>query len=118
MDTMENLLLSEITEYLIEHGYEADLDSGIIHIEYNDAMVIMEEDNNISLSFSIAVNPTESAIITKLVMEAAQNYKQYKVEIYEPYLEIFDENDNYVEMLFGEEIGDYMNDLNDKVLNN
>lgn len=117
MSKIDDLILIDIADYLNENGYEADLDNEMIHVEFNEAIITIE-DNNIAISFNISCDNTETAIITKLVMEGNANYKNYKVEIYEPYLEVFDENDEYVEMLFGNEIGDYMEDLSKKIINN
>ncbi len=119
MNSLEKLILQTITDYLNENGFEVDLDNEMIHvhISFNDAIITLE-DNDITISFSITTNPTDSAIITKLVMEASAEYKIYKVEICEPYLEVFDENDEFINMLFGEEIFDYMDDLDNKILNN
>jgi hypothetical protein len=103
----EKEILIIIADYINKSEFnEADLLEDIIFIDCGDATILLEDDR-IGLSFDVNCEQSAVARITKLIVEATINIATHHVEIYEPYLDIFDDNDEVIDTLFGEEAKQY-----------
>lgn len=110
---MDKIILQEIFDYLEEQDVDVFLtDDGLmLFVDENNAMIGIN-DYDIVLQFNLNASNMEAAILTKFVMEATKQFKGYSVEIYESYLDIFDDlKDEFKETLYGEEILEYQTNL-------
>lgn len=104
--TMASIILKDVANCLKKKKFnQINLDKklGVLHVEDYGCCVYVDE-KMIGVSFTIGVDGTLAAMLTKDIIDfCTVNYKDYEVEIMEPYIHIYDENEKYVGVLFGDE---------------
>jgi hypothetical protein len=114
LNKMDIHLMEEITKNLNDNDFESDFQFETIFVNYGMDAHINIYENDVLISFNTNSNNYNTAMIMKLVMEVTTKYKLYNIEIDEPYLEIFDDNFNYVDVLYGfEEIEEYKSNISE-----
>lgn len=105
---MKTQLLKDLAIVLMNAGNSnLTLEDDVLDVN-SIATVTIEKKKEIALSFEVRTNPTYSSSLTKLIIEfCIEFYKDYKVEIYETYALVIDEDDTVKEVLFGEEALEY-----------
>ncbi len=119
LNKMDIHLMEEITKNLNDNDFESDFQFETIFVNYGMDAHINIYENDVLISFNTNSNNYNVAMIMKLVMEVTTKYKLYGIEIDEPYLEVFDNNFNCIDMLYGfEEIEEYQNNITEIISSN
>ena len=108
----ENIILLEKLSIFLEEKRIASeiMDDMLVITQIKNecsANVLIEKFNIVNLSFEIRVEPTESAILTQLIMDFFNKENGFKVKIYEPYALVMDERNIMIDMLTGQAALDY-----------
>jgi len=119
LSKMDIHLMEDITKKLNDNSFESYFEYDTIFVCYGIGAHINIYENNVIISFNINTDQYDTAMIMKLVMETTSKYKLYTVEIDEPYLEIFDNQYNYLDILYGlEEIEEYKSSIYETIQSN
>ena len=103
----KNLYLKDLTIHLMNKGdFQLNLANDMLDIEGCATVTIekIEGEKVISLSFEVRAAPTLTAVITKTIIDYCKNMK---VEIFEPYAFVEDEEGMIIDVIFGEEATTY-----------
>lgn len=114
-------ILDNLAEYLSKLDFHPTIIKDIMDI-CSSSTVYIESKNTFSISFEVNAFPTWTAVLTQKIIEFALAIG-FKVEIYECYAVVFDDNDQYVDVLYGEdamiyyETGEMPDGMKEKIAN-
>lgn len=104
-------VLTQISGFLQHAHFNNELNGDILTIDDGFTATLSFQKKVLTLSFNVVADNTYTAILASKLHWFFNTFvdpKDFSIDIYEPYVYVFDDEGEYDKMLFGDEARDYI----------